>query len=201
MLTLDHILSENRATSSDEAYVRHAVACSPFVARLLTKDALLLNDLLVNLHQQYQLSDMQNFLSQQNIIDEVTLKRALRVLRRQVLARMIVRDLNGLADLKEVMLTTSLLAEVTTHTAIKFLSNWLTPEYGVPTNAQGDPQSLIVIGMGKLGGYELNVSSDIDLIFAYEDDGNTNGNKPISNQEFFTKLAKKLIAAIDEMTE
>ncbi len=201
MLTLDDILSENRATSSDEAYVRHAVACSPFVARLLTKDALLLNDLLVNLHQPYQLGDMQNFLSQQNIIDEVTLKRALRVLRSQVLARIIVRDLNGLADLKEVMLTTSLLAEVTVETAIKYLSSWLTPQYGEPTNAQGDLQSLIVVAMGKLGGYELNVSSDIDLIFAFEDDGNTNGNKPISNQEFFTRLAKKLISAIDEITQ
>ena len=86
MLTLDMILSENRAQHSDEAYVRHAVSCSPFIARLLTKDAELLNDLLEKLHQEYQLSDMQNFLSQQNcqenIIDEASLKRALRLLRR-----------------------------------------------------------------------------------------------------------------------
>lgn len=201
MLTIDIILSENRTTSSDEAYVQHAVACSPFVARLLTKDAQLLNDLLTNLHQQYQLSDMQDFLAQQVIEDEATLKRALRVLRSQVLARIIVRDLNGLADLQEVMLTTSLLAEVTLQTAIKFLSSWASVQYGLPANAQGDVQSLIVVGMGKLGGYELNVSSDIDLIFAYEEDGSTNGTHSISNQEFFTKLAKKLIAAIDEITE
>ena len=205
MLTLDNILSENRATSSDEAYVRHAVACSPFVARLLTKDVQLLNDLLENLHQQYQLSDMQDFLSQQNIqeniVDEATLKRALRVLRSQFLARIIVRDLNGLADLQEVMLTTSLLAEITLQTAIRFSSSWLGLQYGLPTNALGEVQSLIVVGMGKLGGWELNVSSDIDLIFAYEDDGFTNGDKSISNQEFFTKLAKKLISAIDEITE
>lgn len=201
MLTIDIILSENRTTSSDEAYVQHAVACSPFVARLLTKDAQLLNDLLTNLHQQYQLSDMQDFLAQQVIGDEATLKRALRVLRSQVLARIIVRDLNGLADLPEVMLTTSLLAEVTLQTAIKFLSSWVSVQYGLPANAQGDVQSLIIVGMGKLGGYELNVSSDIDLIFAYEEDGSTNGTTSISNQEFFTKLAKKLIAAIDEITE
>lgn len=201
MLTIDIILSENRTTSSDEAYVQHEVACSPFVARLLTKDAQLLNDLLTNLHQQYQLSDMQDFLAQQVIGDEATLKRALRVLRSQVLARIIVRDLNGLADLPEVMLTTSLLAEVTLQTAIKFLSSWVSVQYGLPANAQGDVQSLIIVGMGKLGGYELNVSSDIDLIFAYEEDGSTNGTTSISNQEFFTKLAKKLIAAIDEITE
>jgi len=55
--------------------------------------------------------------------------------------------------------------------------------------------------MGKLGGGELNVSSDIDLIFAYEAEGVTNGNQSISNQDFFTRLGKKLIAAIDEITE
>lgn len=211
MLTLDNLLSENRATSSDEAYVRHAVACSPFVAKLFTKDAGLMNDLLVNLHQAYQLTDMQNFLSQQNIFDEASLKRALRLLRSQVMARIIVRDLNALADLAEVMHTTSVLAEVAVQTAVKFLSAWLSTQYGVPTNASGEAQSLIVVGMGKLGGYELNVSSDIDLIFAYEDDGETkaltpldlnqSSVQPISNQEFFTRLAKKLIAAIDEITE
>ena len=209
MLTIEDILSENRTQygdgQSDEAYVCHAVACSPFIRRLLTKDAVLLNDLLANLHQAYLLSDMQSFLSaqniQENIVDEVSLKRVLRLLRQQVMARMIVRDLNGLADLQEVMLTTSHLAGVTLQTAIKFLTAWLSMQYGLPTNAQGDVQALIVVGMGKLGGYELNVSSDIDLIFTYDDDGFTGGGISISNQDFFTKLAKKLIAAIDEITE
>jgi len=63
------------------------------------------------------------------------------------------------------------------------------------------PQQLIVVGMGKLGGNELNVSSDIDLIFAFEEDGETNGSKLLSNHEFFTRVAKKLIAAIDEITQ
>lgn len=206
MLTLDKILSENRATSSDEAYVRHAVSCSPFIARLLTKDARLLNDLLEKLHQEYQLSDMQNFLSQQNIIDEVSLKRALRLLRSQVMARIIVRDLNGLADLQEVVRTTSLLAEVAVQAAVKYLAGWLNVQYGIPTNPKGEPQSLIVVGMGKLGGGELNVSSDIDLIFAYEEEGETSILKfsdatVISNQDFFTRLSKKLISVIDEITE
>lgn len=201
MLTLNMILSENRATSRDAAYVQHAVACSPFVARLLTKDAVVLNDLLTKLHQEYLLSDMQNFLAQQKIIDEFTLKRVLRLLRQHVMARIIVRDLNGLADLPEVMRTISHLAEVTTQTAIKYLTSWMQPQYGIPTNASGEEQSLIVVGMGKLGGGELNVSSDIDLIFAYEEEGVTNGAQSINNQDFFTRLAKKLIAAIDETTE
>ncbi len=201
MLTLDNLLSENRAPSSDEAYVLHAVACSPFMARLLGKDTILLQDLLTNLHQPYQLGDMQSFLSQQNIVDEISLKRALRVLRSHVMARVIVRDLNSLADLHEVMRTTTQLAECAITTAINYLNAWLGEAYGEPVDAEGHPQNLIVIGMGKLGGCELNVSSDIDLIFAYEAEGATQGKKSISNQDFFTRLAKKLIAAIDEITE
>ena len=209
MLTIDMILSENRAKSSDEAYLAHAVSCSPFIARLFTKDAVLMNDLLVKLHQEYKLIDMQDFLEQQNnhqkIVDEASLKRALRLLRQQVMVRIIVRDLNGLADLQEVMRTISNLAEIAVQTAIKYLSGWLQPQYGIPSNTTGQEQSLIVIGMGKLGGMELNVSSDIDLIFAFEEEGETSiatiGTQSVSNQDFFTRLAKKLIAAIDEITE
>ncbi|PPC93700.1 MAG: bifunctional [glutamate--ammonia ligase]-adenylyl-L-tyrosine phosphorylase/[glutamate--ammonia-ligase] adenylyltransferase [Methylotenera sp.] len=201
MLTLDMILSENRAPSSVEAYIRHAVSCSPFLARLLSKDTALLEDLLTNLSQAYQLSDMQSFLSLQNIQDEAGLKHALRALRQQVMARIITRDLNGLADLQEVMHSTSHLAEIAVQTAIQYLSLWLTPQYGTPVNADGIAQSLIVVGMGKLGGDELNVSSDIDLIFAYEDEGETDSKtNAISNQDYFTRLGKKLIAAIDEST-
>jgi glutamate-ammonia-ligase adenylyltransferase len=200
MITLDLILSENQAQHSAAPSVRHAVACSPFLARLFTKDAALMNDLLTNLQLEYQLSDMQHFLAQQKIVDESTLKCALRQLRQQVMARIIVRDLNKLADLTEVMRTISTLAEIAVQTAIHYLSAWLSNQYGEPTNNRGEKQDLVVVGMGKLGGCELNVSSDIDLIFAYEEDGDTNGAEQISNQEFFTKLGKKLIAAIDEIT-
>ena len=201
MLTIDMILSENQAPSSDRAYVRHALLCSPFVTRLFTKDATLVSDLLANLHLEYQLADMELFIAQQNIVDEISLKSALRRLRQQVMVRIIVRDLNQLASLDEVLRTVSHLAELAIKTAIKFLTSWLGAQYGQATNSAGQVQDLIVVGMGKLGGYELNVSSDIDLIFAYEDEGETNGSSRVSNQEFFTRLAKKLIAAIDEITE
>lgn len=206
MLSLDNLLSENRAPSSDEAYVRHAISCSPFVRRLFTKDAGLLNDLLVNLHQEYLLSDMQHFLTQQKIVDEISLKLAVRLLRQQVMARIIVRDLNVLAgstanSLHEVMRTTTHLAEFVINTSIDYLNSWLVERYGQPVDQNGIAQSFIVIGMGKLGGRELNVSSDIDLIFAYAVEGQTQSEAPMSNQEFFTRLAKKLIATIDEITE
>ena len=66
MLTLNNLLSENRAKSDDEDALRHAISCSPFLARLFTNNADLMNDLLENHHLAYQLSDMQNFLAQQS---------------------------------------------------------------------------------------------------------------------------------------
>ena len=209
MLTLNAILSENRVNVDDAAIIRHALACSPFVERLFTKDAVLLNDLLLNLHQPYQLSAMQDFLAQQNIVDEATLKRALRQLRQRVIAHNIVRDLNNLAgfglnSLQEVMQTTTQLAEIALNTAIYYQQLWLEALYGAPVGNNGLKQQLIVVGMGKLGGCELNVSSDIDLIFVYEEAGETQGiagENKLSNQDFFTKLAKKIIASIDEITE
>lgn len=201
MLTLDNLLSPDCTVSSDEAYILHAIACSPFVERLLRKDAALLQDTLQNLHKPYLVTEMQSFLVAQNITDEPGLKRALRKLRSSVMARMIVRDLSGLADLHEVMQTTSQLATCAINSAVDDIYAWLVNTYGQPVDAKGHLQHLIVIGMGKLGGGELNVSSDIDLIFAYASEGDTEGKKSISNQDFFTRLAKKLIAAIDEVTE
>ena len=66
--------------------------------------------------------------------------------------------------------------------------------------ASGKPQELHVVGMGKLGGAELNVSSDIDLVFVYPEEGETDGERPVSNHEFFSRLGRRLIAALSEIT-
>ena len=206
MQTRSEIAKNHALTAEQERCLQKMEYCSPFASRMLLHDAELLKDLLENLHVAYQLAEMQNFLASQQINDEATLKIALRKLRQRVMLRIIARDLNGLAgdglqSLFEVMQTTSQLAECTINTAIDYLNTWLVDSHGQPVDAQGYPQSFKVIGMGKLGGGELNVSSDIDLIFAFESEGETQSERPISNQDFFTKLAKKLIAAVDEITE
>lgn len=209
MQTLATISNTAHQASLAEQFVLRTIAYSPFAERLLNQHAELLADLLENLTKSYLLSDMQVFLQSENIFDETSLKKALRQLRQRVMLRMMTRDLNGLVDsgadssvanLNEVMLTTSHLAEVSLQCAVDYLTTWQTAEYGTPVDVQGHAQQLVVVGMGKLGGLELNVSSDIDLIFAYDEEGETNGEKSISNQEFFTRLAKKLITAIDEVT-
>jgi glutamate-ammonia-ligase adenylyltransferase len=152
--------------------------------------------------------------------DEATLSSSLRLLRKQVLLKLIARDLNGLADLTEVMNAMTALAEVSIQRTQVLLTRELGERYGIPLGeASGKPQQLLVIGMGKLGGGELNVSSDVDLIFVYPEDGETSGLRPhrkedaaryptasplpsrsLSNHEFFTRLGRRLIALISEHT-
>lgn len=197
------ILSENKSSETVEAYFSFAKQCS-LVFEKLINDEKIAQNLIENFADPFTENDMKNMLDSAEIVDEITLKKALRICRKSVLARLILRDLNGLADLDEVMLTTSLLAEVTLKTANRYLTSWLSIRHGLPEFSAENPeerQNLIIIGMGKLGGYELNVSSDIDLIFAYESAGNTDGEAPISHQEYFTKIAKKLIYIIDDFSE
>jgi glutamate-ammonia-ligase adenylyltransferase len=201
MPSLDQILQENAVLSEDEQRLAHAVACSPFIKRLLESDASLLPELMDTLSTPWTAEAMRTWLAIQPMTDETTLKRALRKLRQRVLLRLIVRDLSGLGDLDEVMLVTTALAEVTVQFALGRLMPELQTQYGMPIGESGKPQELLVVGMGKLGGGELNVSSDIDLIFAFDEDGETDGGRSISNGEFFTRLGKRLISAIDDVTE
>jgi glutamate-ammonia-ligase adenylyltransferase len=132
---------------------------------------------------------------------EAGLPRALRGLRKRVMLRLIARDLGGLAPLAEVMATTTALAEVTVSHALARLDERLAAQHGRPRgSASRREQQLHVLGMGKLGGGELNVSSDIDLVFAYPEEGETQGPRPISNHEYFTRLGRQLIAALSEIT-
>ena len=198
-MTSDHnLMLEN-------SNIQRAIACSPFVRRLFDGDAALLPDLISNLGKEFSRDEMLDCLSSQNIGDEANLKRVMRKLRQRVMLRTIVRDLNGLSGLDEVMRVMSNLAEIVVNLALSRIEVWQKEIYGEPIGESGKLQSLIVIGMGKLGGLELNVSSDIDLIFAFSEDGETNGvskgKLTLSNHEFFTRVAKKLIAAIDEITE
>ena len=133
------------------------------------------------------------------------LPRAMRRLRNLLLAAIVERDLAGLADLSEVLAAISQFADFALQTHLQALKLDMQALYGVPIGEEsGLAQEMVIIGMGKLGSHELNVSSDIDLIFIYAEDGETlaqAGQKSLSNQEFFIRLGKKLIAAISEITE
>jgi glutamate-ammonia-ligase adenylyltransferase len=136
----------------------------------------------------------------------IPLARAMHRLRNLVVTTLIERDLSGRADLSEVVATMTAFADFAVQTHVAALTAELSVIHGTPIGEEsGSVQQLVVLGMGKLGGGELNVSSDIDLIFCYPEDGETATIAPdqrsLSNHEFFTRLGKKLIGALSEMTE
>jgi glutamate-ammonia-ligase adenylyltransferase len=137
--------------------------------------------------------------------DRLPLGRAMRRLRNLLICAIIERDLDGRADLDEVVTAMSRFADFAVQSHLAELMAEMTATHGVPIGADsGRPQHMMVLAMGKHGGGELNVSSDIDLIFVYPEDGDTRagaGQRALSNHEFFVRLGRKLIAAISEITE
>jgi glutamate-ammonia-ligase adenylyltransferase len=132
--------------------------------------------------------------------DEDGLQRSLREFRRWQMVRIGWRDLTGAATLDETLEDLSELADVCIRQALDRLYAWATDKSGVPRNADGVAQHLIVLGMGKLGARELNMSSDIDLIFCFPDHGHTDGRRQVENEQFFTKLGRQLINALSKQT-
>ena len=176
---------------------------SRYAKRMLESDAVLMSWLQDNYITPCNRQEMVTLLAQSgfDLNDEVQLARAVRRLRKQVMVKLILRDLNGLGDLNEVMQSMTALAEIVVQQAEVCLMKTLVAQFGSPIGVVSQtPQDMLVIGMGKLGGGELNVSSDIDLIFVYAEDGETNGARALSNHEFFTRLGRRLINIINEAT-
>ena len=123
---------------------------------------------------------------------------ALRVTRQLVLERLAVLDVEDNAPLDTVTTSMTFLAEATLELALSQAESEADTRHGPPLDAQGQRVQLWIIGMGKLGARELNVSSDIDLIYVYEEDGQTTGPRPVSLHEYFSYVAKRLYALIGE---
>lgn len=134
--------------------------------------------------------------------DEDELGRRLRRFRNRQQVRIIWRDLNRLACLAETCGDLSDLADACIDGAYQWLYPRHCEQFGTPIgHRSGQPQHLVILGMGKLGAHELNLSSDIDLIFGYSEGGETEGVKrSLDNQEFFIRLGQRLIKALDAIT-
>jgi len=180
------------------------LACSPFVAELLRRKPELLLDLVTGGLLQQSLpeeafgGELRRMLAQEG----AELSPVLRRFRARHMLRIIWRDFCRLADTLETMRDTSLLADAAITQALAHCEAELQRRHGIPRGRQGgEPQHLIVLAMGKLGARELNVSSDIDLIFAYPEAGETDSaERPVSNEQFFTRLGQALINALDQIT-
>lgn len=125
----------------------------------------------------------------------------LRLFRRQEMVVIAWRDFLQLWTLEESLSHLSLLAEAMIVEAYQWQYKACCEEWGTPCNAEGEAQPMLVIGMGKLGGAELNFSSDIDLIFTYPENGETQGKRRcLDNAQFFTRLGQRVIKALDQTT-
>lgn len=195
------LINISRATSIIDSVLPY----SRYLKRILESEPELHQELLQQLYHPLTREEMLDFLQNPSALpaDETGLHRLLRQLRKRTILRLTARDLAGLADLNEVMTTMTALADVTIRFSLEFLHTLMTrPEiFGKPTGERtGTEQQLLIVAMGKLGGGELNVSSDVDLVFIYPEDGETDGRKSITNHEFFVKLGRKLIASLNDYT-
>lgn len=134
------------------------------------------------------------------IQDEITWMRVLRILRARLMFRWIWQDANQLTDVVTLTRELSDFADICIVAAKDFARVPLIAKHGEPVGYNGKIQDLIVIGMGKLGAQELNLSSDIDLIFAFDEQGETNGRKCIDVQQFCILWGQKLIYLLDHIT-
>ena len=135
-----------------------------------------------------------------NITNENAWMREMRILRARLMFRWIWQDANALTDVVTLTRELSDFADASICEAKAFAYQPLAAKHGEPMGYNGKVQDLIVIAMGKLGAQELNLSSDIDLIFAFDEQGETNGRKCIDVQQFCILWGQKLIYLLDHMT-
>ena len=183
-------------------------ACSEFAASIMVRHPELWFELISadGFHQTYTFENYQQLLQQRfslltdDKVNDQLLMRQLRLFRQQQMLRILWRDLAGLSDTKETLANLTDLAEVCVDTTLELLYQEQCKLIGEPCDASGNPQRMIVLGMGKLGGHELNFSSDIDLIFCFPEEGETNGARAMASSQFFTRLGQRFIKALNDVT-
>ncbi|MFP5350633.1 MAG: bifunctional [glutamate--ammonia ligase]-adenylyl-L-tyrosine phosphorylase/[glutamate--ammonia-ligase] adenylyltransferase [Gammaproteobacteria bacterium] len=192
------------ATNPWLALLPRVLGLSDFVAQALEREPELAQDLLASgdLDAPYDPAGIPARVERAlaNVTDDAELKRRLRALRRREWVRLAWRDLGGRATLAEVMATLSGFADAMMQQALALLTARAYAQHGTPRGADGAPMRLVVLALGKLGGQELNFSSDVDLIFCYPDDGEIAGARALSHHEFFLRLGQSLINALSEST-
>ena len=199
-----------RATPAVQRSLDRVLAGSDFVVDSCIRDPALLEWLVGEgaLEQRQTPAELVARLSEQLAVDanpgaasDAALDmQLLRRTRRREMLKIAWRDLAGWAALDETLGSLSTLADNLIAAAVRLARASLLPVYGVPRDADANEQSLIILGMGKLGGGELNFSSDVDLIFLFAAAGETDGRRAISNEEYFTRLGRLAIKLLDEPT-
>ena len=133
-------------------------------------------------------------------LDEAEFKAALRRLRHRSLVHVLWREIAGLAEVRETLESLSALADELIAASVRHAERQLREAHGAIPGPGGAPQPLVVVGMGKLGGRELNFSSDVDLVFLYPGGGDSDGRRPLPAQEYFARQAHRVVALLEDRT-
>ncbi len=178
------------------------VKLSPFIARIVAQQP----DAIQWRGEQVKLPELDSYLPTLNAAlasctSELEAHRVVRQQRQRWYASLAAADLLEQLSVKAMLQHLSKCADAFIEASLTWLQPRFNDKFGTPRNESGEVQPLLVIGMGKLGGGELNFSSDIDLIFCYPEQGETDHpTRPRENSVYFTKLAQALIAMLDTQT-
>ncbi|MEE8108421.1 MAG: bifunctional [glutamate--ammonia ligase]-adenylyl-L-tyrosine phosphorylase/[glutamate--ammonia-ligase] adenylyltransferase, partial [Gammaproteobacteria bacterium] len=181
------------------AQLIRVASLSPFAARIMANRPELLAAILQ--HDNGQPDSPSNRLHEYLARYPADPMQALRLWRQEMILGVIWRDLNGLSDLSRTLEELSNCADLALQAASRIATRELGEGYGLPADGEGRLQELVILAMGKLGGGELNLSSDIDLVFLYPAAGATDGPRQLDNQQYFQRLGQRIIYLLDEMTE
>ncbi len=178
------------------------VACSEFAAKTVMREWEWFTEHQDSLQQLPDASLLERFAAEIASSDESieTVKQELRRCRHRYMVHVLWREITGVATLDETLVALSDLADRLLEAAAGYAQQQLHERHGIVRNAAGDPVSLVILGMGKLGGHELNFSSDIDLIFLYPEGTESDGERSLSAAEYFSRVARNIIALLDEAT-
>jgi len=183
----------------------HLVATSDFAARVLLREWAWLQAALNNGKLSGPPTDavIREFISSLSSsgANAAIIKSNLRQFRNRQLLHILWRSSEGSGKLRESLTSLSKLADGMIEAAVACSGDLLAPRFGLARNADGQEIPLVVVAMGKLGGHELNFSSDIDLIFLYREEGETDGPRILSAHEYFTRRTRQVVALLDEVTE
>lgn len=180
-------------------------ACSEFVARSLINNPAILTQLLnenslqndINTQQiHYQISQLLSLCK-----DDVQLAQRLRDFRRKAWIRIAWRDICGHAKVEQTLSELSAYADSIIEALTTYLHKQFTTQYGIPYTSSGREQSLVVLALGKLGGRELNFSSDVDLIFCYQENGYFDNDNSRDYDAYFRRFGQRLIQLLNERNE
>ena len=178
-------------------------AASDFVAQACARDTELLNDLIGHyaVASRSARGDHASRAPAAASGSDADMLSALRRWRRREMVRIAWRALAGWADVEETLADLSDFADAAIRVSVEHARQALTARYGEPRSAAGAAQPLVVVAMGKLGGGELNFSSDVDLVLLFPEHGETDRPRPIANEEFFTRLGQELIRLLESATQ